>query len=83
MRVQEVFVLLTASLFAGGASAKWCNNQPSLIWQCLRSDNSNSGYTASCCPGGSFMQDGFCCTNNWRGFQSCCHAHNGYRAANG
>ncbi|KAF0329093.1 hypothetical protein GQ607_003761 [Colletotrichum asianum] len=83
MKVYQLAALLSFSTYLGGVSAAYCNNTPSLIWQCFRPDKSNSGYTASCCPGGSYQQDGACCTENWQAFKSCCTAHPGYWAANG
>ncbi|KAH7357827.1 hypothetical protein B0T11DRAFT_329707 [Plectosphaerella cucumerina] len=82
MRFLTVITAILVAMYAEAVAAQ-CRGNPSQMWHCFRSDNSNSGYTRSCCSGGGFMENGYCCTNNWRGFQSCCHAHSGYWAANG
>ncbi|KAH6696883.1 hypothetical protein F5X68DRAFT_196252 [Plectosphaerella plurivora] len=84
MRFFNVISAILVASYAESVAAQ-CRGQPSQMWRCLRSDNSNSGYTQSCCPGGGFMENGACCTANWSGFASCCRAHEsrGYWAANG
>jgi hypothetical protein len=53
--------LTTSQAIYAEAVAAQCRGNPSQMWRCLRRDNSNSGYTRSCCPGGGFMENGAVC----------------------
>ncbi|EGY15383.1 hypothetical protein HYQ45_002458 [Verticillium longisporum] len=84
MHLPSLSVLVALALGSHSVVAQNCRGNVSSMWRCLRSDNTNSGYTTSCCPRtNSFMENGACCTTNWSAFQSCCSTHNGYFAANG